>query len=254
MIDINRKIIFTTSWDDGSKEDRRVLELLNKYALKGTFYISRSIDFPLVKRISDEEIAAISQKQEVGAHTLGHSYLDSISLDQARQEIIESKKYIEDLTHLPVKMFCYPGGRVNEEIKKIVKEAGFIGARTIDNFQIQLGDPYLMGTTLQCYPFPLRPDGRSFLQPLQQNWAKISQLGLPIGSYFSWLNLAKNLFDYALKKGEIFHLWGHSWEIEKNNQWKDLEQFFKHIAGRVDVKYLNNSQTIEALNENTSSN
>ena len=34
--------IITTSWDDGHPLDFKLAELLNKYNLKGTFYIPRS--------------------------------------------------------------------------------------------------------------------------------------------------------------------------------------------------------------------
>ena len=73
-------------------------------------------------------------------------------------------------------------------------------------------------------------------------------MGLPVSSFFSWANLAKNLFDYTLKNGKIYHLFGHSWEIEKYGMWQELEEVFKYIAGRPNISYLNNSQTLESLN------
>lgn len=35
-------------------------------------------------------------------------------------------------------------------------------------------------------------------------------------------------------------MWGHSWEVEKNNQWKNLEAIFEYISHREDVAYVSN--------------
>ena len=35
------KTLITTSWDDGNKLDIKVAELLDKYGMKGTFYIAK---------------------------------------------------------------------------------------------------------------------------------------------------------------------------------------------------------------------
>jgi len=58
------KIIVTTSWDDGHKFDIRLAKLLDKYGLKGTFYITKNFQ----GRLSKEEIKSISKNHEIGAH------------------------------------------------------------------------------------------------------------------------------------------------------------------------------------------
>ena len=35
--------------------------------------------------------------------------------------------------------------------------------------------------------------------------------------------------DYVIKHGGVWHLWGHSWEIEKNKDWDKLEEVFMNI-------------------------
>lgn len=42
--------------------------------------------------------------------------------------------------------------------------------------------------------------------------------------------------------GGVFHLWGHSWEIEHNKDWGRLERVLSYFANRSDVKYLNNGE------------
>ena len=97
-------MIFTTSWDDGHKLDLKILDLLNKYNLKGIFYIPKNF---VLKNLSDEEIKLISQTQEIGAHSLTHPDLTKISLAEARQEICESKKWLENLLNKKINNFCY---------------------------------------------------------------------------------------------------------------------------------------------------
>ena len=56
----------------------------------------------------------------------------------------------------------------------------------------------------------------------------------------SWTRLAKASFDYAEKCGGVWHIWGHSWEIEKYNMWKDLEAVFQYVANRPNCEYVSN--------------
>ena len=63
-----------------------------------------------------------------GAHTITHPNLTMISLSEARQEIIESRKRIEDQMGKPVISFSYPYGKLdhfNRDIVRIVREIGF---------------------------------------------------------------------------------------------------------------------------------
>ena len=252
---VMQKIIITTSWDDGHKMDLKLLSLLNKYNLKGTFYIPKNCEF---KSLTNDEIKEINKSQEIGAHSLSHLDLTKLSLSQAKKEIGGSKNYLENLLNKQVKMFCYPKGKFNSQVKDLVKNAGFLGARTTQEFHFnRSSDFFELGTTIHIYPFPLRKRGKNhyhisrvLFQPLQQKFSKILKLGLPIVSFFSWQNLAKCLFDYALRKGDIYHLWGHSWEIEKYNMWNDLEKIFKYISNRKNCVYLTNREVLQYENFN----
>ena len=65
-----------------------------------------------------------------GAHTRHHAYLPRLSLIQAQDEIAGSKKIIEDHLGRSIDYFCYPTGGFTEEIKRLVKEAGYKAAVT----------------------------------------------------------------------------------------------------------------------------
>lgn len=246
----NKKIIFTSSWDDGYKLDFRIAELLNKYACKGTFYIAQKHGRGA---LSMKEIIDLTKYHEIGAHTLNHVELDKVDLKIAKDEICGSKKYLEDVIGKEVPMFCYPKGRYNENIEKIVKECNFIGARSTEKFcYLKPRNYFEFGVTLQVYPFPLRKKNSSqyllnwnLFDSIKGSYKKIRELNLPWNSYLGWQFLARNFFNLARESGEIFHLYGHSWEVERYGMWKELEKLLKYISRRKDVLYLNNSETLE---------
>jgi len=39
--------------------------------------------------------------------------------------------------------------------------------------------------------------------------------------------------DYVCNRGGIFHLWGHSWEIEEFGGWALLDDFLRYAADRI---------------------
>ena len=66
-----------------------------------------------------------------GAHTTHHPILTRLSLEEARREIVQSQRHIQDRLDVPVSTFAYPNGWPNdydEDIKAILKENRFICA------------------------------------------------------------------------------------------------------------------------------
>ena len=67
----------------------------------------------------------------IGAHTCTHPRLSLLSRDQAKEEIVASKKKLEDRFGLPVEHFAYPYGDYNQTTVELVREAGFKTACTM---------------------------------------------------------------------------------------------------------------------------
>jgi len=68
-----------------------------------------------------------------GAHTVNHPILTGIPLKQAKQEIMQSKKDMEEKLGQPVTSFAYPNGGhrdFNRDIANLVKETGVLCAVT----------------------------------------------------------------------------------------------------------------------------
>lgn len=83
--------------------------------------------------LSWEEIREMKNNITFGAHTVTHPILTRLSLEQAKYEIMQSKKDIEENIGQKVTSFCYPNGSLgdfNREIVKLIKESGFTSAVT----------------------------------------------------------------------------------------------------------------------------
>jgi peptidoglycan/xylan/chitin deacetylase (PgdA/CDA1 family) len=240
----------TTSWDDGHVLDLRVAELLDKHGLTGTFYIAR--DF-LPERMSDTQLRELATRHEIGAHTLTHPTLTEIPLEQARAEIAGSKAWLEDVLGHSVATFCYPKGRNNPALQKLVQDAGYTMARGVEGYALTAGDNrWCVPTTLQIYPYPLRrmPDlawWRGWwarLQPVREVLPHMHTLRLSARALLDWQNLGHDLLRQAAQIDGIWHLWGHSWEIDRYDLWDVLDQMLGQAAAFSTGQAIPNRQLV----------
>ena len=228
-------MLFTTSWDDGYALDTKLSTLLSQYQCTGTFYVCPRKQHNL-EMLGPEELKQLASRHELGAHTLRHPWLSQVSSLEARQEIEESKQWVEQITGTACTMFCYPFGDYNEEVQDIVKKAGFKGARTTEDLTFALKDPFTMPTSLQITPFPKRKKWSKWWHPLDMygplrvRQSRLRKLGIERSSTGSWLSLAKALFEKTQQSNQpFFHLWGHSHEVERYEMWEELEQFLAFV-------------------------
>jgi len=112
--------------------------------------------------LSWEEIREMSTHGiSFGCHTVSHPVLSAIPLQEARKEIIESKKMIEKQLSKPVKTFAYPFGKeidYSKEVVKLIADEGFEYSCTatpgFERFPID--DPFVLkrkGVALSRYLF-----------------------------------------------------------------------------------------------------
>jgi len=204
-----KDIIITTSWDDFTEYDERLLELLNEHQIPATFYIP-------YKQITQPQKLALAKQilkdYEIGSHTVNHPQdLKKVTDDELVDEVAGSKKLLEDILGTKVNSFCYPRGRYNERVIKAVKEAGYLSARTVDVGNIGIiCNPFEIKTTVHAY------SGRK-----------------EYGDYSSWVDYALHKLDMVLACGGYFHLWGHSLEVEKHGDWTNLNWFLNYLHERI---------------------
>jgi len=235
--------LVTTSWDDGHPMDLKLASLLSEFGIKGTFYVA-----PHNKErdvLSGRALRKLSARFEIGAHTHRHVKLTGFIGNVLEEEIRGSKITLENILGMSVCMFCYPWGKYNRRVRQAVVSAGYIGARTTKEFYLNLGtDSYQMPTTIQAFPLPTLIRLRHEI--ITRNWHGLRKL-LQIGLSNTWIQVAREMFDEVLQYGGVWHLWGHSWEIEEYGLWDDLSMLLGHVANRKDVQYLSNAQVIREL-------
>jgi peptidoglycan/xylan/chitin deacetylase (PgdA/CDA1 family) len=84
---------------------------------------------------------------EIGAHTINHYNLTSLSDKQAKLEILESKQLIELKTKSEVKHFSYPLGKFRQREIDYVEQSGFQTAtttKTANIFPLNIYNPYTL--------------------------------------------------------------------------------------------------------------
>lgn len=247
------RCIVVTSWDDGYFGDLKLAELLKRYGLQGTFYVPSSNRGGMGQHgLSDSEICSlVADNFEIGSHTVNHSNLADMDIEQASKEIKESKTKLSELIQKDVKSFCYPFGKYSEPIVQLVRSAGYENARTTQPFvvskeEIKRMGSFKIGCSLHARKRPILVKKAIIKDAylLKRPWT------IPLMNKFSkWNLLAKSLFDRAYNNNGVFHLWGHSWEIEQNGDWAILEEVFSYISKRKDVSYCTVSALAERLRE-----
>lgn len=243
-------MIITTSWDDGHPKDFKLLELLEKYNLKATFYIPLSnAENPVMEKKSMREIAA---HQEIGGHTLNHIYLNRLNDEIAEYEITQSRIQLEEIIGQPVTAFCFPGGKYSNRDIFLLKKAGYLFGRTTNLLSVSKPDDNIMNTTIQT-------QNHSSITLLRHCIKRLNIAPIFGNSFFlpfnrDFLKLAENNLLKNMETDNVFHIWGHSWEIERFNLWNQLEDLFKMISSNNHITFLNNTETWKYICKNQNSN
>jgi peptidoglycan-N-acetylglucosamine deacetylase len=238
--------IVTTSWDDGDRADLRLAEMLRSREIRGTFYVPNR---PYGGRpaLSHADLRTLSSEGfEIGAHSVSHKLLWGLTPEELAKEVSPCKPFLEDVLGTEVRMFCYPCGRYDSNVVRTLKEAGYWGARTVRMLSTRLEfNPFEMPTTLQIIPQRKSSYVRNLararkMEGLQVFLAHMTRLD-------NWLELGKRLFDSVLQNGGMWHLYGHSHEIEKLGLWEDLAEMLDYVGNRKGVMYVPNCELIRLI-------
>ena len=218
-----KKAWLTTSWDDGHPLDFKVADLLARHGLTGTFYIPQTAPTGTMSRA---QVADLASTFEIGSHTMNHVFLDGAVEAQAREEITASKSWVEDITGRSCPMFCPPGGKFTDMHLDLIREAGYCALRSVELMSLDhprdLGNGlHLLPTTIHAFPQPVQAYLKNAIKrrnPVNL-WTYIVH-----GHALAWTSLASSLLQHTLRIGGVFHLWGHSWELQRTEQWGRLEE------------------------------
>ncbi|MGN0400515.1 MAG: polysaccharide deacetylase family protein [Blautia sp.] len=203
----------TLSYDDGVVQDRRLVKLMEKYEVKGTFNLNSGLfgrnDSMKIKdtmvdisTIADHEVAELYQNFEVATHGSKHSALTGYGA-AALEEILEDRRMLESLMPYMVQGHAYPFGLYDEQVKEMLKNAGIRYARTVNS--------------TKKFEIP-----RDFLA-----WNPTCHHGDQ-----ELMDLAKRFCEEESLFGQpqLFYLWGHSYEFDANQNWDVIEKLLSYVS------------------------
>ena len=121
------------TFDDGYRDNLTVaLPLLEKFGLPITLFVTAGF----VGRdgyLSNDELREMSKHPlvTIGAHGLWHRHFTKLSADEARFELIESRRLIESISGLKVDLMAWPYGECNAEMEELSKQCGYRAAWSV---------------------------------------------------------------------------------------------------------------------------
>ena len=209
----------TLSYDDGKLADRRLIEIFNKYGLKGTFHINAGLAEKDPERIPLSEIRDLYKGHEVSSHTFTHPTIERCPLSEVVKQVMYDRELLEEACGYPVRGMSYPNGSYSEDIKKLLPACGIEYSRVVGNTDdFAMPTDYLEWTST-CHHSHNR----------MQNAER-----------FAALNKTQYLY--------LMYVWGHSYEFDRDNIWDLIESFAEYIGGRDDIWYATNIEIVDYMN------
>ncbi len=224
---MNNKII-TFSYDGGSIQDKRLIELFNRYNLKGSFNLNyaklgergtivknnKSVCFDKVK---SKDVFRTYSGHEVCGSTLHSSTLVNLGKNDIIYEVETDRLNLSDLTGYEVCGFAYPGQASNYDsrVAEIIREYTHIKYARTKSCSFDFDMPNDL--------FKIKPT--------------VSHL-----DFTRMVTLAKSFIEEVTDEKRIFCIYGSSYELDAYNMWDVFEEFLKYISNRDDIDYLTNKE------------
>ena len=217
----------TFSYDDGNIKDRDLVELFNKYGVKGTFNLNSAKFYEngATGNISKKEIKKLYKGHEVAVHTVHHPFLEKMPESVIATEVLDDRRNLEKYVDYPVRGMAYPFGTYDERVINVLKVVGIKYSRTTEahhNFVLPTNWLKMPST---CH----HADGRLF---------ELAE---------KFVNSSPKKESYFTTHGWLFYVWGHTYEFRTKEDWDRIEEFFKLVSNRDDVWYATNIEIYDYI-------
>jgi len=129
------KSLIAITFDDGYLDNLTVaLPLLEKYDLPMTLFMAAGFVGKEGYLTSDDlKFLAAHPLVTIGSHTFHHRHLTELSEEEARFELLESKKLLEEITEKTIDLLAYPYGDCNTAIERLSERCGYRAAWSVWN-------------------------------------------------------------------------------------------------------------------------
>lgn len=233
MKEIKKYITF--SFDDGVTQDKRLIELLDKYGLKATFNLNSSLfglrggwdvggKFINHNKVFHDEVKDVYAGHEVAVHTLTHPNLTGEEDKAVVYQVEEDRKRLSAMVGYEVCGMAYPCGGVNNDDRV----AGLIKNNTGVKYARTIASTYSFALPTNLH----RLDSTVGIQDPDKLFA-----------------LAEEFLALDPDEPQLFYIWGHAYEFDMLPQmtWEKFEEFCQLIAGKADICYATNTDALKAL-------
>ncbi|WP_339274332.1 polysaccharide deacetylase family protein [Paenibacillus sp. FSL W8-0426] len=204
----------TLSYDDGVIHDRRLVDILNRHGLRGTFNLNSGL-LGKEGKVAKEEVAELYAGHEVAVHTVTHPTLTYVPDEVLVEEITEDRKALEQLVGYPVRGMAYPNGGYDRALSTKLEWLGIDYARTVRSH----GQYTLPERPLEWHPTCHHSHD---LAAQTDRFIRHTKTGTPL----------------------LLYVWGHSYEFNDNDDWEIIETFAETIGGRDDMWYATNREVL----------
>ena len=219
----------TFSYDDGVEADVRLVEILRKNGLRGTFNLNSELAGKgnrLTRLTLAEALKLYGTDMEIAVHGANHLALKRTSPALAARDVLVDRENLEKVFQKTVRGMAYAYGSYNGDTIEMLKTLGIAYART----------------TYATSEFDL-PENWLELHPTCHHDAEnlnelITKFISPVGAF-------------GRKKPMLFYLWGHSYEFNDKNNWEVIEDFCELMGKQTDVWFATNIEIynyVEAFN------
>ena len=218
-----KKKALTLSYDDGVIHDKRLLEIMSKNGIKGTFNIN-SGNFAVEEgglRMTEKQAIELytSHDCEVACHGVKHLSLAVVPSELAVADVINDRINLENLFGKVTRGMAYANGSYNDDVVEILDKCGIAYSRTcITTEAFDIPTDWLRLPTTCHHKNPR-------LFELLDTFLEDKTSG-----YF-WSNA---------NAPKLFYLWGHSYEFNDDDNWEVIQEFCQKAGNRDDIWYATN--------------
>ena len=211
----------TMSYDDGVTQDVRLIEIFNRYGIKGAFHINGGL-FERKggrQRVPKDEVKEVYDGHEISLHGYTHQSLSVTPTVKIVEEIIRDRIALEAITGEPVRGMSYPNGSINDTVVDTIATLGVEYCRKVETTgNFELPTDFLRWEATTHHNHNLLELGEKFVN-LPQKW-----------------------------RPYLMYVWGHSYEFDEQNNWLLIEKFCEMMAGKADIWYATNIEIVDYLN------
>ncbi len=216
----------TLSYDDGIVYDQKLIEIMDKYGLKGTFNINSGLfsKEPGGRRITREEAYELyaNSPHEVAVHGFSHFALAELEQCVVVRDVIKDREELEEMFGRVIKGMAYAYGSVDDKVVEALKTCGISYSRT----------------TVSTEAFAIPEDWLRMPATCHHKNPRLMELAKAFVE-------AENDKKYKRNNPMLFYLWGHSYEFNDDDNWEIIEEFAQYIGGREEIWYATNGEIYE---------